>query len=582
MNQAHSGIGHAHGGGAASGHASQAMLLAAVLAGLLLLVPLAALIATAMATFDAATLLHLLHTILLETVTVSTLLAAGTVAGAIALGVGSAWAIERHRFPGRDALAWLLVLPLAMPTYVIAYAYTDLLQYSGPIQRWLRIELGWQGRLPDIRTLTGAIVLFSFVFYPYVYLLARTALGELSASAIESARLLGRGRLGVFRDVVRPLIKPAVVAGAMLVLMETLADVGATYYFGLQTFSAGIYKTWFALGDRGAALMLAVVLLAAVVVIHRIERRARGRARLATSRTHRPWLPEPVAGARGRLLAALLAIPVLIGFVIPVIALVWLLLREPEMTPTLARFWQWTGNSFVAGVLGATLTLVVAIAIAYAVRFGEGVWAPLTRLTAGSLKFGYAVPGTVIALAILWPASIADRAISGWLGSSGTLLTTTIAGVLYAYLLRFFAVAYGGVEASMERITPSLDAAARTLGASRLAVFRRVHVPLLRRAALVAWLLVLIDTMKELPATLMLRPFNFDTLAVIAQQLSLDERLAEAALPSLAIVAIGIVPVVLVSRLLGHGAGSAAAAPARTIPDQSAKASQQAGLQSLN
>ena len=518
--------------------------------GLVLLVPLVALVLTAAATFDSAALVHLARTVLLETIVVSTLLAAGTLAGTIALGVGCAWCIERHEFPLRGLLAWMLVLPLAMPTYVIAYAYTDLLQYSGPLQRWLRLSWGFEGRLPDVRSLPGAIVLFSFVFYPYVYLMARTALAELSASTVESARLLGRGRRGVFWGVVRPLIMPSVVAGAMLVLMETLADVGATHYFGLNTFSAGIYKTWFALGNRGAALMLAVVLLAAVVVVHQIERRARGRAQQVTSRAYRPWAPEALPTRRGLALAALLSFPILIGFAIPVGALVWLLLREPEMTPTLGRFWHWAANSFVAGTLGATLTLLVAVAFAYATRFSEAGQARLVRCTAGALKFGYAVPGAVIALAILWPVAIADRAITDAIGLSGSLLTNTIVGVLYAYLLRFFAVAYGGVEASMQRITPSLDAAARTLGASRLAVFRRVHVPLLKRAAMVAWLLVMIDVMKELPATLMLRPFNFDTLAVIAQQLSQDERLAEAALPSLAIVAIGTIPVMIISRLM--------------------------------
>jgi iron(III) transport system permease protein len=244
-----------------------------LLVGALLLVPLLALVATAFVTFDTAALLHLARTVLAETVVVSGILAAGTLAGTLLLGVSCAWCIERYDFPGRQALSWMLVLPLAMPSYVIAYAYTDLLQYSGPIQLWMRTALGFSGRLPDVRSLTGAVILFSFVFYPYVYLMTRTALAELSISAVESARLLGQSRWGVFWRVVRPLIMPSIVAGAMLVLMETLADVGATYYFGLTTFSAGIYKTWFAMGSRSAALMLAVVLLAAVAAVYLIERR---------------------------------------------------------------------------------------------------------------------------------------------------------------------------------------------------------------------------------------------------------------------------------------------------------------------
>ncbi len=521
-----------------------------LLVGALLLVPLLALVATAFATFDAGALLHLARTVLAETVVVSGILAAGTLAGTLLLGVSCAWCIERYDFPARQALSWMLVLPLAMPSYVIAYAYTDLLQYSGPIQHWMRTTLGFGGRLPDVRSLTGAVILFSFVFYPYVYLMTRTALAELSVSAVESARLLGQSRWGVFWRVVRPLIMPSIVAGAMLVLMETLADVGATYYFGLTTFSAGIYKTWFAMGSRSAALMLAVVLLAAVAAVYLIERRARGRAMQVTSRTHRPWAPERLGRGSGLAVAAALFMPVLAGFAIPVAALLWLLAREPEMTPSLDRFWLWAGNSFVAGLLGATVTLLLAIAFAYAARFSETLQARLVGATATALKFGYAVPGAVVALAILWPMAVFDRAVTDALDMATPLLTHTIVGLVYAYMLRFFAVAYGGVEASMQRITPSLDFAARTLGASRFQVFWRVHLPLLRRAAMVAWMLVLIDVMKELPATLMLRPFNFDTLAVIAQQLSQDERLAEAALPSLAIVAIGILPVIVISRLL--------------------------------
>lgn len=524
--------------------------LAIIAVGVALLIPLLALVLMAGFELEWPTLAHLARTVLLETTSTSVVLAAGTLTGAVVLGVGCAWCIERYTFPMRGLLAWLLVLPLAMPTYVIAYAYTDLLQYSGPIQRWLRTDWGFTGRLPDVRTLPGAIVLFAFVFYPYVYLMTRNAIAGLSASTIESARALGHGPIAVFRQVVRPLILPGVVAGAMLVLMETLADVGATHYFGLATFSAMIYKAWFAIGDRGAALVLAVVLLAAVVAVHLIERRARGRAGLVTSRTHRPWAPDALGRGAGLLVAMMLLVPILIGFVIPVAGLVWLLVREPEMTPTLDRFWHWAANSIEAGVIGASCTVAIALAMAYAVRFTEQRQRLLAQQTAATLKFGYAVPGTVIALAILWPVAAADRMVSDLLGLSGSLLTNTIVGVVYAYALRFFAVAYGGIEAGMAAITPNLDAAARSLGSGRFGVFLRVHVPLLRRAVLVAWLLVLIDVMKELPATLMLRPFGFDTLAVITQQLASDERLAEAALPSLAIVAIGTIPVMLISRLM--------------------------------
>lgn len=519
-------------------------------AGLLLLLPMAALVVTGVTTFDSGTLLHLARTTLAETTVVSGTLALGALLGTMLLGIASAWCIERYRFPLRDTLSWALILPLAMPTYVIAYAYTDLLSFGAPVHLWLRDTLGFEGRMPQVRSLPSAIILFSFVYYPYVYLIVRNAIADISASTIESARLLGHGAWSVFWRVVRPLIMPAAVAGGMLVLMETLADVGATYYFGLQTFSAGIYKTWFSLGDRGAALMLAVALLFVIAVIHLIERRARGRVQQSTTRAHRPWPKEALPAGRGWLLTLLLCLPILIGFLIPVTGLVWLLIREPEMTPTLHRFTDWARNSFTAGVLGATLTLTLACAVAYGVRFAENSQRRLLAGIAGGLRFGYAVPGSVIALAILWPVAKFDHALADLVGSRTTLITSTIIGVLYAYLLRFFAVGYSGIDAGMQRITPNLDAAARSLGATRFEVFRRVHVPMLWRSVAVAWLLLMIDIMKELPATLMLRPFNFDTLAVITQQLSEDERLAEAALPALAIVAIGTIPVIFVSRLI--------------------------------
>lgn len=533
-----------------------------LLLGAVLVLPLVALLVMALVSFDGATMMHLARTVLVESVITSTLLVAGTVAGAVVVGVGCAWAIERYQFTGRDALGWLLVLPLAMPTYVIAYAYTDLLQYSGPVQRWLRLSLGFEGRLPDVRSLWAAVILFAFVLYPYVYLMTRTALRDLSQSSIDSARLLGLTQRRVFRRVVLPLAMPAITAGAMLVMMETLADVGATFYFGLQTFSAGIYRAWYGLGNRGAALMLAAALLATVAVIFWFDSRARRRVERTTSRTHRPWPPQRLARGRGLALATLLSVPVLIGFVIPVFVLIRLLVGEPELTMSLTRFWGWARNSLVAGMLGACAVLLLAGGFVFARRFASPRQAgQLDAITTG-LRFGYAVPGAVIALAILWPVAVVDRTITGWLGLSSQWLGGTVTALIYAYALRFFAVGYGGLEAAMQRVTPSFDSAARSLGANRWAVFRRVHLPLLLRPALVAWMLVLIDVMKELPATLMLRPFNFDTLAVIAQQLASDERLAEAALPSFAIVALGLIPVLLVSSLMNQSAGAVQAVPA--------------------
>jgi iron(III) transport system permease protein len=522
--------------------------------GAVLLLPLFALVVTGLGAVSSSTLVHVAQTLLAETVWTSAVLATGTVLGTLLLGIGCAWCVERYEFTGRTVWAWLLVLPLAMPTYVVAYAYTDLLQYSGPVQRALREHAGFGGRLPDVRSLWGAVILFSCVLYPYVYVMARTAFAEVSASMVESARLLGQTRWQIFSRAVLPGAWPAVAAGALLVLMETLADVGATHYFGLLTFSAGIYKTWIALGDKQAAVLLAVVLLAVVALVYAIERRLRGRSQRssASQRGHRPWVREPVRLRTQAMLHGLLALPLLAGFVVPVGSLLWLLVREPVWVTNLARFWQWAGNTFVIGLAGASLTVLLALGFVYALRFAQGMAARLHNGMAHALQFGYAVPGAVIALAILWPVAAADRWLAGFVSASGPLLTGSLAVLVLAYMLRFFSVAFGGLQAGMQRITPHLDEAARTLGASRSAVFARVHWPLLARSILAAWLLVMIDVMKELPATLMLRPFNFDTLAVIAQQLAQDERLAEAALPSLAIVAVGLIPVVLISRFAHH------------------------------
>jgi iron(III) transport system permease protein len=517
--------------------------------GALLVLPLLALAGAGLSAVGSGTLAHLFRTVLAETVWTSALLASGTLAGTLVIGVACAWCVERYEFAGRAVWAWLLVLPLAMPTYVVAYAYTDLLQFSGPVQRALRESFGVTGRLPEVRSLPGAIVLFSFVLYPYVYVMARTAFAEISASAVESARLLGQTQWQTFKRTVLPMAWPSVAAGALLVLMETLADVGATHYFGLLTFSAGIYKTWIALGDKSAAVLLAVVLLLVVALIFWAERRVRGQARRASLRGQRPWAREALSSRATLKVSLLLSVPLLVGFVIPVAALLWLLAREPEWVVNLQRFWQWTANTFIAGMLGATLTVALALAFVYALRFAAGLAGTAQRGMATVLQFGYAVPGAVIALAILWPVATADRWVTGALGLSATFLTGSLTVLVLAYMLRFFAVAFGGLQAGMERVTPHLDDAARTLGASKAQVFWRVHWPLLLRSLLAAWLLVMIDVMKELPATLMLRPFNFDTLAVIAQQLAQDERLAEAALPSLAIVVVGIIPVVLMSRL---------------------------------
>jgi iron(III) transport system permease protein len=469
------------------------------------------------------------------------------------------------RFPGHRFFEWGLLLPMAMPAYVLAYAATDALQPSGPVQQVLRQGLGaWGFELaggplwPDVRSLGGAVPLFVLCLYPYVYLLTRTALGDRAVQMMEAARLLGAGLARRLFTVALPLARPAVVAGVALALMETLADYGVGAFFGLATFTTGIYRAWLSMNDPVAASQLASLLLVVVAVLLALERRAQARLRFASSRTASGQAVEarPVVlkGAAGWAMWGLCALPVLLGFGLPVawlLGMVWREAQYAEMGLPLERFVQWGWATFRLAGLSALAATAVALALGFALRRREpslpGADVAL-GWAARVLSLGYAVPGAVVAIGILvplgwvqqrWPES----ALTSW-------FTGTVLGVLYAYLVRFSSVALQSVEAGYARVPGSVDETARMLGASRGRVFWRLHLPLLRRPALAAMLLVFVDVMKELPATLVLRPFGSDTLAVVAYNLARDERLAEAALPSLAIVLVGLLPVILLSRAM--------------------------------
>jgi iron(III) transport system permease protein len=469
--------------------------------------------------------------------------------GVVSMGVVSAWLVTAYRFPGRDLLEWALLLPVAMPAYVMAYAYTDWLQFAGPVQSGLRALTGWQAReywFPEVRSLPGAAVMLSFALYPYVYLVARTAFQDLSRSAVEAGRLAGYGAFGAFARVAVPLSRPAIAAGTALALMETLADFGTVSYFAVEVFTTGIFKAWFSMGDSVAAAQLSSCLLAFVVVLLALERANRGRAAYHGS--------APRRARRHRLhgLAALIALvacaaPVVFGFALP--ALLLGSLAWDETLPA-ARLAMLLANSFSIAALTALIAVAAGLVMAYSARLTRS---PLVRGANRVAGLGYAVPGAVIAVGVLVPLGRLDNALAGWLEASfgwkgGLLLTGTIAALVYAYLVRLLAVALQTTNAGLARITPSMDDAARSLGAAPGAALARVHVPLLAPSLATAALLVFVDTLKELPATLALRPFNFDTLAVEAYNLAKDERLAEAAAPSLAIVAAGLLPVIYVSK----------------------------------
>ena len=498
---------------------------------------------------SAQILREMAATVLPEYLWVTVQLAVMVGIGVVAMGVPAAVLVTVFDFPGRRSFEWLLLLPLAMPAYVTAYAYTDFLQFSGPLQSWLRASFGLEGRLlPEVRSVWGAAWVFSFSLYPYVYLLSRTALAERAPQLMEAARLMGASLPRRLREVALPMARPAVAAGTALALMEVLADYGVSVYFGIQTFTAGIYKAWLSMDNRIAAAQLATVLLALVMVLLWLEQRAQRRLRFVGSATARASSSEarpiPLRGMRGAIAWVLCLLPVLMGFVLPVGFMLRPLSADWSVLPW-DRFLIWTWNSVRLGSITAVLAVLAAWFLAYSLRRAPTL---LRRWAVQIVSLGYAVPGAVIVVGLLLPV--------GWLQARwpesgvGAVVTVTIWGLVWAYLVRFVSVALQSMQSGYARVPRSLDESARMLGATGVELAARVHWPLLRRAGFAAGLLVFVDVMKELPATIVLRPFNTDTLAVVANQLARDERLGEAALPSLALVLVGLVPVILLSRTL--------------------------------
>jgi iron(III) transport system permease protein len=534
--------------------------IAALVVAVLVLIPILAVVAGgfgigAVGT-DESSWGHLLRTVLPGYLGNTALLMAGVALGVGSMGVIAAWLVTAYRFPGSRVLEWALILPLAMPAYVMAYAYTDWLQFAGPVQTALRDLTGWKAReywFPEIRSLYGAAAMFSFALYPYVYLLVRAAFLEQSRSALEAGRLAGYGAWGAFVHVMVPLARPAVAAGVALALMETLADFGTVSYFAVQTFTTGIYRAWLSLGDQVAAGQLATCLLGFVVLVIALERWSRRGARYHNTSARKPAPLTPLAGWRAGVAFVLCFAPVGFGFLLPAGLLGHLVWTDPDAKWS-ARTWALVGNSFTLAGITAIVAIGVAVLLAYAAR--------LTRRpeVAGANRvasLGYAVPGAVIAVGILVPLGRLDNTLADWLlrefgWKSGLLLTGTITALVYAYLVRFLAVALQTVDAGLAKITPSMEDAARSLGLSPSATLARVHAPMLAASLLSAGLLVFVDVMKELPATFAMRPFNFDTLAVEAYNLTKDERLAEAAIPSLVIVAVGVIPLIVLSRQIAR------------------------------
>ena len=492
---------------------------------------------------------ELAQTVLPDYMLTSLLLCVGVAVGVTVLGLSAAAAVTLFKFPGQKFFEWALLLPMAMPAYVVAYAYTDFFQFSGLLQTFIRSTWSLEGRVfPEIRSLGGAVFVFSLTLYPYVYLLARTALSERAANLMEAARMLGAPLHRRIAEVALPLARPAVAAGVALALMETLADFGVSSYFGIQTFTAGVYKAWLIMDNRIAAAQLATLLLAMVLLLLHLEKQAQARMRFTASNTNaassREAQPAKLSQAKGLALTAWCGILVFLGFALPILLMLKPLLVSDMLIPW-GRFFEWSFNSLRLGAITAFLAVGFSLLIAFSLRSQADFFA---RFISQLVGLGYAIPGAVVVVGLLLPVTWLQK---HWPDSPvGFWITASVLGLIWAYLVRFCAVALQSIQSGYARIPTSLDDSARTLGVTGMALLRSVHAPLLKRSVFAAALLVFVDVMKELPATLVLRPFDTDTLAVVAFQLARDERLGEAALPSLALVAVGLIPVLLLSRAM--------------------------------
>lgn len=500
---------------------------------------------------------HLVDTVLADYVLNSVALMLGVGLGTLIIGAPTAWLTAICEFPGRRWFEWALLLPMAIPAYIIAYTYTGLLDFAGPVQTLLRETFGWSRQdyaFPEIRSLPGAVLMLALVLYPYVYLLARAAFLEQSAAVLEVSRSLGAGPWRRFLAVTLPLARPALIAGMSLVQMEALADYGAVQYFGISTFTTGIFRVWFGMNDPTAAAQLAALLLLFVFTLLVLERLSRRQARFhhTGQRTQRP-LRLQLTGRWQWLATGTCLLPLLFGFLIPAGQLaVWTWRTAPKVIDD--RFLELTSHSLLLASGSALLILLLALLLGYGQRLQPR---PMVQLAVRGAGLGYAAPGAVLAIGVMLPFAAIDRTVDGWarewLGlSTGLLLSGTLFAMLFAYCTQFLPVALHSVEAGLTRIRPSMDDAARTLGAKPRQVLWRVHIPILRSSLLTALLMVFVDVLKELPATLILRPFNFNTLAVRAYELASDERLADSASFALAIVLAGIGPVILLSRAISR------------------------------
>ena len=535
--------------------ALDAWTVAATAIGMFVAVPVGSVLLTALGPSDGIWS-HLVSTVLWVYVGNTLWLMLGVGVGTIVIGTSTAWLVTMYRFPGRRVLSWALLLPLAVPSYVLAFVITDQLEYAGNVQGALRGVFGWTSPreywFPEIRSLGGATMVLSLVLYPYVYLLARAAFIEQSFGLFEVSRTLGRTPLASFFTVAAPLARPAIAVGVALALMETLNEFGTIDFFAVPTLTAGIFDVWLNMDSTAGAAQLASVLVAFTLVLVVVERSSRRARRYHETTTRVQALPEyPLSMARGAAALVWCATPVVLGFVLPA----WVLggYAVTFYAETLeADYLDHVRNSMMLAAWAAAVVALAGIVLAYGVRLSS------RRAMRGLAEFaaiGYAVPGAVLAVGIMVPLGYFDNALDAASRALfgvplGLLISGSAAALVIGYVVRFLALGYRTVDSGLSRITPSVEGAARTLGASPARSLVRVHLPIIRPSIVTAALLVFVDTMKELPLTLILRPFNFDTLATFVYQYASDELLEECALGALTIVAAGVVPVILMSRTI--------------------------------
>lgn len=501
-------------------------------------------------------LAHLWQTVIGEYVRHSFILMIGVGLLVLVIGVATAWLTTACRFPGVTWLRWALLLPLAMPAYITAYTYAGMLGYEGSFQTLLRTTFDWQYGdywFPEVRSIGGAVMMLALVFFPYVYLITRAAFIEQSSAAMEAGRTLGLGPWASFWRIALPMARPAIATGVTLALMETLADYGTVHYFGVTTFTTGIFRTWYGMGDPVGALQLASILLTFVVVLMVVERTSRAKSRFhGAGRTAKRATPHQLTGYKAALAFAACFAPVLFGFLLPALQLSWWSIDRYEiwLQPT---FWSLVGNTMTLAVIAAAVTVTMAIWLCYGKRLMP---VRLVRSSVGLATLGYAIPGVVIAVGVMVPLAWFDNQLISFSEfafgyNPGLLFSGTIVALIFAYMVRFLSVSIQTVDSGLTQIRHSMDESARILGLRPREILARIHFPLLRTSIITASILVFVDVLKELPATLVLRPFNFNTLAVRAHEMASDERLADAGPPALMIVLAGLIPVILLSRAMG-------------------------------